>query len=78
MYRALEKPDALPGRKDATVMSTLLDDVSGTKVHIVRVANCYEILLEPPQPGPMPVTNVTKINSEIFKALKALPFPKGE
>ena len=78
MYRELEKPDALPGRKDATVVSTLLDDVSGTKVHIAKVANCYEILLEPPQPGPMPMTNVTKINPEIFRVLKSLPLPREE
>lgn len=78
MYRELETPDTLADRKELTIVKTLIDDVSGTKVHIGQVANCYEILLEPPQPGPMPVANVVKINAEIFRALKSLPVPKQE
>ena len=78
MYRVQAKPDVLPDRKDMEVKRTLVDDVSGTKVHIGQVANCYEIVLEPPQPGPMPVINVTRINAEIFRELKGLPIPKEE
>lgn len=76
MYRELETPDALADRKELTIVKTLIDDVSGTKIHIGQAANYYEILLEPPQPGPMPATNVTKIGPEIFKALRDLPIPK--
>jgi hypothetical protein len=76
MYRRLDQPAVIPGRKDAEVMRTLLDDVSGTKVHILLTGGCYELLLEPPQPGPMPVVNVTKINGEIFRELRSLPMPK--
>lgn len=78
MYRKKDPPDFLPARKDMKVVATLVDDVSGTKVHIGQVANCYEIVLEPAQPGPMPVITVTRINAEIFRELKGLPIPKEE
>jgi hypothetical protein len=78
MYRELEKPDVLAGRKDAKVVKTLLDDISGTKVHYLLVHGCYEIVMEPPQPGPMPAVPVTKINAELFRALRSLPIPKEE
>jgi len=51
MYRKKDPPDFLPARKDMKVVATLVDDVSGTKVHIGLVDSCYEILLEPPHPG---------------------------
>jgi hypothetical protein len=77
MYRKKDPPDFLPARKDMKVVATLVDDVSGTKVHIGLVDSCYEILLEPPHPGgEARLSNVSRLNTEIFRELKNLPLPK--